>query len=138
MAADRSPDARDDPEPAHVPPDHVPGPGPETWPWIASGLRSTAMSQDQVLGRGRAGHERVPGRLARLDCDPRPCLRTRSWDVAGRGMSGFRVVSHSDLGGCGDGMQVLREGDALYVGHYVKSGMGTTVLDVSVAVRPKI
>ena len=43
----------------------------------------------------------------------------------------FSVVSHSDLGGCGDGMQVLRHGDALYVGHYGKSGMGTSVLDVS-------
>jgi hypothetical protein len=53
-------------------------------------------------------------------------------------MSGFRVVSHSDLGGCGDGMQVLREGDALYVGHYGKSGMGTTILDVSDAERPRI
>jgi hypothetical protein len=53
-------------------------------------------------------------------------------------MSGFRVVSHSDLGGCGDGMQVLREGDALYVGHYGKSGMGTTVLDVRDAERPRI
>jgi hypothetical protein len=50
----------------------------------------------------------------------------------------FRVVSHSDLGGCGDGMQVLREGDALYVGHYGKSGMGTTILDVSDAERPRI
>jgi hypothetical protein len=50
----------------------------------------------------------------------------------------FTVVSHSDLGGCPDGMQVLREGDALYVGHYGKSGMGTTVLDVSDASRPAI
>jgi hypothetical protein len=53
-------------------------------------------------------------------------------------MSGFRVVSHSDLGGCGDGMQVLREGDALYVGHYGKSGMGTTILDVADPERPVI
>jgi hypothetical protein len=50
----------------------------------------------------------------------------------------FNVVSHSDLGGCGDGMQVLRHGDALYVGHYGKSGMGTTVLDVSDAAKPRI
>jgi hypothetical protein len=40
-------------------------------------------------------------------------------------VSGFRVVSH--LGSRGDGMQVLRERDALYVGHYGQSGMGTTV-----------
>jgi hypothetical protein len=50
----------------------------------------------------------------------------------------FRVVSHSDLGGCGDGMQVLRQGDALYVGHYGKSGMGTTVLDVADPAQPQI
>ena len=50
----------------------------------------------------------------------------------------FSVVSHSDLGGCGDGMQVMRHADALYVGHYGKSGMGTTVLDVSDAARPRI
>jgi hypothetical protein len=50
----------------------------------------------------------------------------------------FSVVSHSDLGGCPDGMQVMRHGDALYVGHYGKSGMGTTVLDVSDAERPQI
>ena len=53
-------------------------------------------------------------------------------------MSGFRLVSHSDLGGCGDGMQVLREGDALYVAHYGLSGMGTTVLDVADPERPRI
>lgn len=53
-------------------------------------------------------------------------------------MSGFRLVSHSDLGGCGDGMQVLREGEALYVGHYGQSGMGTTVLDVSDPERPRV
>ena len=53
-------------------------------------------------------------------------------------MSGFRVVSHCDLGGCGDGMQVLRDRDALYVGHYGQSGMGTTVLDVSDPARPRV
>ena len=53
-------------------------------------------------------------------------------------MSGFRVVSHSGLDGCGDGMQVMRHGDALYVGHYGKSGMGTTVLDVADPSKPRI
>jgi hypothetical protein len=47
-------------------------------------------------------------------------------------------VSHSDLDGRGDGMQVVREGDALYVGHYGISGTGTTVLDVSDPGRPRI
>jgi hypothetical protein len=53
-------------------------------------------------------------------------------------VSGFRHVSHSGLGGCGDGMQVVREGDALYVAHYGKSGMGTTVLDVSAPAAPRV
>jgi hypothetical protein len=43
--------------------------------------------------------------------------------------SGLRLIGHHDLGGYGDGMQVLREGDALYVGHFGPSGMGTSILD---------
>jgi hypothetical protein len=50
----------------------------------------------------------------------------------------FRVIAHSDLGGYGDGMQVLREGDALYVGHFGISGMGTSILDVEDAGAPAI
>ena len=53
-------------------------------------------------------------------------------------MNGFRLVSHSDLGGNGDGMQVLRHGDALYVGHFGPSGMGTTILDVADPRAPRI
>ena len=45
--------------------------------------------------------------------------------------TGLRLLAHHDLGGHGDGMQVLREGDALYVGHTATSGMGTSILDVS-------
>lgn len=55
----------------------------------------------------------------------------------GRG-DGFELVSHSSLDGCGDGMQVLRERDALYVAHYGSSGMGTTILDVSDPATPRI
>lgn len=44
---------------------------------------------------------------------------------------GLRQVGHSNLGGHGDGMQVMRWGDALYVGHFGPSGMGTSILDVS-------
>lgn len=46
-------------------------------------------------------------------------------------ISGFRQLGQSDLGGYGDGMQVMRTGDALYVGHFGPSGMGTSILDVS-------
>jgi hypothetical protein len=45
--------------------------------------------------------------------------------------NGVRTVGHHDLGGYGDGMQVLREGDALYVGHFGPSGAGTSILDAS-------
>lgn len=51
---------------------------------------------------------------------------------------GFRHIGHSDLGGYGDGMQVMREGDALYVGHFGPSGMGTSVLDVSDPTAPRL
>ncbi len=44
---------------------------------------------------------------------------------------GFRQVGHHDLDGAGDGMQVMRAGQALYVGHFGPSGMGTSVLDAS-------
>lgn len=40
-------------------------------------------------------------------------------------------IGHHDLGGFGDGMQVLREGDAVYVGHFGPSGAGTSILDAS-------
>ncbi|HEY7919958.1 MAG TPA: hypothetical protein VIE45_09900 [Streptosporangiaceae bacterium] len=50
--------------------------------------------------------------------------------------TGLRLLAHHDLGGYGDGMQVLREGDALYVGHTGTSGMGTSILDVGDPARP--
>jgi hypothetical protein len=51
---------------------------------------------------------------------------------------GLRLVAHSDLGGCGDAMQVMRHGDALYVGHFGISGMGTTILDVADPTSPRV
>lgn len=51
---------------------------------------------------------------------------------------GFRQVGHSDLGGFGDGMQVMRSGDALYVGHFGPSKMGTSILDVSDVANPRL
>jgi hypothetical protein len=50
--------------------------------------------------------------------------------------TGLRLLARHDLGGYGDGMQVMREGDVLYVGHTGTSGMGTSVLDVSDPERP--
>lgn len=48
------------------------------------------------------------------------------------------LVGHSDLGGCGDGMQVVRHREALYVGHHGPSGMGTSVLDISEPRSPRL
>lgn len=50
----------------------------------------------------------------------------------------LRLVGHSDLNGSGDGMQVMRSGDALYVGHLGMSSVGTTVLDVADVTKPKV
>jgi hypothetical protein len=51
---------------------------------------------------------------------------------------GLRRIAHHDLGGHGDGMQVMRAGDALYVGHTGTSGAGTSILDVSVPAEPRL
>jgi len=51
---------------------------------------------------------------------------------------GFSLVGHSDLDGSGDGMQIMRMGDALYVGHFGPSGMGTSVLDVADPAQPTV
>lgn len=48
------------------------------------------------------------------------------------------AIGHHDLAGSGDGMQVLREGDALYVGHFGPSGMGTSILDASDKTRLRL
>lgn len=51
---------------------------------------------------------------------------------------GLTLVGHSDLLGKGDGMQLMRNGDALYVGHMGDFGVGTSVLDVSDLRRPRV
>ena len=51
---------------------------------------------------------------------------------------GLRMVGRSDLGGKGDGMQVLREGDTVYVGHFGPSGAGTSIVDVSDPSYPRL
>ncbi|MGI9607981.1 MAG: LVIVD repeat-containing protein [Acidimicrobiales bacterium] len=56
----------------------------------------------------------------------------------GEDIDGFISVGHSDLGGYGDGMQIARNGDALYVGHSGTTGMGTTILDVADPSNPVV
>src|SRR5437773_10413411 len=52
--------------------------------------------------------------------------------------NGLELVGHSDLGGRGDGMQIMRNGDILYVGHMGDFGVGTSVVDVSDLTRPRV
>ncbi|MGH9102933.1 MAG: LVIVD repeat-containing protein [Acidimicrobiales bacterium] len=51
---------------------------------------------------------------------------------------GLRPIAHHDLAGHGDGMQVMRHGDALYVAHTGTTGMGTSILDVHDPARPDL
>ena len=51
---------------------------------------------------------------------------------------GLELVGHSDLDGRGDGMQVMRNGDVLYVGHMGDFGVGTSVVDISDLTRPRV
>jgi hypothetical protein len=53
-------------------------------------------------------------------------------------ISGLSQIGHSDLAGFGDGMQVMRKGDALFVGHFGPSGMGTSILDVTDPTEPAL
>ena len=48
------------------------------------------------------------------------------------------MVGHSDLDGRGDGMQVMRNGDVLYVGHMGDFGVGTSVVDIADPTRPTV
>jgi hypothetical protein len=52
--------------------------------------------------------------------------------------NGLELVGYSDLGGKGDGMQIMRNGDVLYVGHMGDFGVGTSVVDVSDLARPRV
>jgi len=51
---------------------------------------------------------------------------------------GLELVGHTDLDGKGDGMQIMRNGDVLYVGHMGDFGVGTSVVDVSDPARPRV
>lgn len=51
---------------------------------------------------------------------------------------GLELIGHSDLGGRGDGMQVMRNGDVAYVGHMGDFGVGTSVVDVRDPSRPRL
>lgn len=50
----------------------------------------------------------------------------------------LELVGHTDLAGKGDGMQIMRNGDVLYVGHMGDFGVGTSVVDVSDLEHPRV
>ena len=51
---------------------------------------------------------------------------------------GLELVGHTDLWGKGDGMQIMRSGDFLYVGHMGDFGVGTSVVDISDPAHPRV
>lgn len=51
---------------------------------------------------------------------------------------GLVLVGHSDLAGKGDGMQIMRNDDVVYVGHMGDFGVGTSVVDVSDLTHPRV
>src|SRR5438105_9877766 len=51
---------------------------------------------------------------------------------------GVELVGHSDLDGRGDGMQIMRNGDVLYVGHMGDFGIGTSVVDIADPGTPRV
>src|SRR5713101_354036 len=51
---------------------------------------------------------------------------------------GLELVGHTDLDERGDGMQVMRSGDVLYVGHMGDFGVGTSVVDIADPSRPRV
>jgi hypothetical protein len=53
-------------------------------------------------------------------------------------IAGFRLLSHVDFGGAGDCMQIIRNGDHIYVGHMGYTGVGTSIIDVRDPRAPKV
>jgi hypothetical protein len=53
-------------------------------------------------------------------------------------ISGLSLIAHHDLGGHGDGFQVIRRDDLLYVAHLGTSDMALTILEVSDIRQPKL
>jgi hypothetical protein len=51
---------------------------------------------------------------------------------------GLELVGHTDLAGKGDGMQIMRNGNVVYVGHMGDFGVGTSVVDISDLARPRV
>lgn len=59
-------------------------------------------------------------------------------DLSDSDISGFALLGHTDLGGHGDCMQIMRRDDHIFVGHMGYTGMGTSVVDISDPRRPRL
>ena len=66
----------------------------------------------------------------------RPAARRPRMTAATLSTVGLRLLAHHDLGGHGDGMQVLREGRRALRGPHRDQRMGTSILDVADPARP--
>ncbi|UUT36144.1 LVIVD repeat-containing protein [Microbacterium elymi] len=53
-------------------------------------------------------------------------------------IDGFRLIAHHDLGGNGDGFQVIRRDDLLYIAHLGTSPAALTILDITDLDRPQL
>ncbi len=51
---------------------------------------------------------------------------------------GLRLVGHTDLNGCGDGMHVARKASYAYVAHMGDSRIATSIVDVSDPTKPRV
>src|SRR5438034_11479145 len=68
----------------------------------------------------------------------RPQSRTMSDLPRPLEQRGLELVGHSDLDGRGDGMQIMRKGDVLYVGHMGDFAVGTSVVDIADLSHPRV
>jgi len=51
---------------------------------------------------------------------------------------GLELVGHTDLDGRGDGMQIMRNADVVYVGHMGDFGVGTSVVEITDPSKPQL
>ncbi|MGH9244950.1 MAG: LVIVD repeat-containing protein [Acidimicrobiales bacterium] len=53
-------------------------------------------------------------------------------------IEGFRFLAHVEFDGAGDCMQIIQNGDHIYVGHMGYTGVGTSIIDVRNPRQPRV
>ena len=81
------------------------------------------------------GRPEARGAGGRRQTDHNPVVSSLPRSLEARGLE---LVGHTDLRGKGDGMQIMRNGDVVYVGHMGDFGIGTSVVDVSDLAHPRV